>query len=310
MDNFDSKLKNIGFKSDPSLEQYLKSIDQFDLLQDEVANDKFKKMNCCREDLIKGHLKLVVKIAIDVFQFYVSKARAFDLMDLIQDGNETLLRCLDTFNEKQDVKFSTYLGNAIRNRLQDYIRANTGVLNLTKSAALRELHYNMGAICDMIDEGRDLEDIADAYGVTLQDLELVLNKHSFKQYDENNIPDLVDGLIDECQLGRIPADDDGDYVDFTSGHDEDYACSPDKTPEDQMIYNESIQNINRKLKTFRATLTPRQMFIFDNNMYGDKSLQELADELSTTRQNISQMKSRIMVKAIDYFDIDELKTFA
>lgn len=303
-----SKLSGLGLASDPAISQYLKSIDKYDLLEDAVTKNEIRSMLRHRDAIVSGHLKLVVKIAIDIFQIHHWQSRAFNLLDLIQEGNVTILQCIDSFDPNGTAKFSTYLANAVRNNLKAYIREHTGALNLSKSEAHRTIHYNYKQVKDLYDDPDvSTREIADTFQVSERDIELIMNKDNFSQYQEDPVIDVYDQMLDHNNIGMAPMDDDGNYMD-PYDVDADSCGQQSINPEANLIYKEELENLRIKIDEFRETLNNKQLIVFDHCIFSDTPQAEIASRLYMTPQSISNMKNRIMKAARNYFTLDDLKS--
>lgn len=89
-----------------SVRMYLKEIGKIDLLtfEEEVqlAQDIEKGSELARAKLINANLRLVVSIA----KKYIGRGLTF--LDLVQEGNQGLMRAVEKFDWKRGFKFSTY----------------------------------------------------------------------------------------------------------------------------------------------------------------------------------------------------------
>lgn len=83
-------------------------------IKEELENLIIEK-NKLKEDLIKGNLRLVVKI---VFSFCSKSNLKVDLIDLINEGNIGLIKGIEKFDYKAGKKLSTY----VRFWIEEYIR--------------------------------------------------------------------------------------------------------------------------------------------------------------------------------------------
>ncbi|MBI4039514.1 RNA polymerase sigma factor RpoD [Candidatus Daviesbacteria bacterium] len=96
---------NEGFVTDP-VRMYLKEIGRIKLLtfQDEIslAKRSEKSDREAKKRLIEANLRLVVSIA----KKYVG--RGMTLLDLIQEGNQGLIRAVEKYDWRRGYKFSTY----------------------------------------------------------------------------------------------------------------------------------------------------------------------------------------------------------
>lgn len=99
-----SKLE--GSESTDPVRQYLREIGRFPLLdaeeEIELAKRFEKKERRAKDKLIESNLRLVVSIA----KKYIG--RGLSLLDLIQEGNQGLIRAVEKYDWRRGFKFSTY----------------------------------------------------------------------------------------------------------------------------------------------------------------------------------------------------------
>ena len=107
---------------DKSIEQYFKNISKIKPLTKEEEKVLFQKVKNgdieARNKIIEANLKYVVKMA----KKYRGHGVSFN--DLISEGNLGLLKAMDKFDEKNDVKFYCYGIWWIRASLQNCIKEN------------------------------------------------------------------------------------------------------------------------------------------------------------------------------------------
>jgi RNA polymerase primary sigma factor len=89
------------------LQEYLKSIGQYDIYDYDKEQEMFAKFRetrdpHLRDDIINSNLKLVVSIAKKY------KGRGISFQDLIQEGNFGLIAAVEKFDHTLGYKFSTY----------------------------------------------------------------------------------------------------------------------------------------------------------------------------------------------------------
>jgi RNA polymerase primary sigma factor len=115
-----SAIEALGKLIDECDEKYKRSISQSGLHKDELkkrygeikeAEARFLKL---RNDFLSSNLRLVISFAVQYQHL------GMPIEDLIQEGNVALIRAIEKFNPKRDLKFSTYASWWIR---QAFIRA-------------------------------------------------------------------------------------------------------------------------------------------------------------------------------------------
>ncbi len=108
------------------VQMYLKEIGRTPLLTSDDEKELAKKIEKgdeeCRNKFIKANLRLVVSIA----KRYVNRSPNLSILDLIQEGNNGLMRAVDKFDYRRGFKFSTYahwwIRQAITRALADQSR--------------------------------------------------------------------------------------------------------------------------------------------------------------------------------------------
>ncbi len=159
--------------AEPSLETYLKEINEVPLLSAEEEKELARRVQEqdmeARERMIRANLRLVVSIAKN----YMNRGLSF--MDLIEEGNLGLLKAVERFNPDEECRFSTYatwwIKQAIRRALVNTaktVRIPSYMVELiTKwKNANRELTYRLG-------RQPSLEEVADEIGIPPENIHLV-----------------------------------------------------------------------------------------------------------------------------------------
>jgi len=109
-----------------SVQQYLKEIGKYDLIDAQMEKDLAKRIQAGDDEakniLARANLRLVVSIA----KRYASRSSNLTLLDLIQEGNIGLFKAVDKFDWTRGFKFSTYatwwIRQAITRALADQSR--------------------------------------------------------------------------------------------------------------------------------------------------------------------------------------------
>ena len=133
--------------SDQTLKMYLQEIGSIPILSNKLTLEYFAKLNntlaelsniedknikdnlqaeCnrLRNQIIEGHLRLVVSIAKNY------KYTTFDLLDLIQEGNKGLIRATYKYIPNPTTKFTTYATYWIRQSINQLVYIQKSLINL------------------------------------------------------------------------------------------------------------------------------------------------------------------------------------
>jgi len=247
-----------------SYQTYMRSIQKYPTYSHANSTQHYETIEQEYDSLIHGNLKLVAKIASEHANLWPS----FDIMDLIQEGNMALVKCVKSY-KKERGSFPTFLGFCVRVAIMRYIKDNTGALRLYKTKSQRTIFNNLTTIYSKYKEsGSSLSELADEFDVTVPDLELIL------------------GTYNPVDIESIKID----------------------SPEDKMIVDEDVMVIRTRISDFRDTLTRAQKEVFDRTMYtGTESLQSCSVSMGTSRAAVWNIKRRILKKAVDFFTTADLK---
>jgi RNA polymerase sigma factor (sigma-70 family) len=114
---------------DITLEKYLKEIDGSPLLNPDDEYELARRIielndPAARERLVRSNLRLVVNIA----KKYAN--RGMNLSDLIEEGNLGLLRAIDSFDTKFEVRFSTYAAWWIKQSIKRALQISTQPIHI------------------------------------------------------------------------------------------------------------------------------------------------------------------------------------
>lgn len=110
-----------------------------------------------REKLINGNLRFVRSVA------YQYRRPGFDVRDLIQEGNDGLIKAATKYDPKKGVKFISYAVWWIRNSIQTHIKDNTGCVKIPANTqiALRKLEKDIIKLTQKLQHNPSLEEIAE-----------------------------------------------------------------------------------------------------------------------------------------------------
>lgn len=250
-----------------SFKSYVKSLAAHPQFTEEESKQLLEGVTTLRQRLIDGNLKLIVKIAVEMHHNWSD----CDIMDYIQEGNETLLDIVDKFNPKKQVKFSSFLSYCVKNRILAFIKRNTGAVSLTDSKGQRAVFANLQEIRQELERGGLTPEVIKRFGVTFSDVNVILNVNDSRPLEEQDIID--DG------------------------------------PEELYIKNESMERLRRKISDFRKTLNDQELVVFDDVLYNQTtSLVNVAQFYNVSRQYMWKVKESVIEKAKEFFTEEDLES--
>lgn len=133
-----------------------------------------------KRQLIEANLRMVVKIA----NKYVGLG--LDLMDLIQEGNLGLMKAVEKYDYRKNVRFYTYSRWWIESYIDRALHEKARIIKIPYHMSFL-IHRTKRTIDELTDIGRvpSVEEIAEKLDKTPEEIEEVLKVIS--RYDQNNI---------------------------------------------------------------------------------------------------------------------------
>lgn len=149
---------------------YVQHINSFDLLgyEEEIRLFEARNRGCskARSTLVHRHLRMVVPIARSLEWHGVPCA------DLIQEGNIGLIQAVEKFDLGRGVRLCNYAVPWIKMGMYEYIIRNKDTVKFATTKPLRKMYFNLKRHLSA-DRGlsdREMESIAERYGVTIEDV--------------------------------------------------------------------------------------------------------------------------------------------
>ncbi len=259
--------------TDDSVKMYLKDIGQVPLLTSEEEVELAKRIKegdmDAKNKLCEANLRLVVSIA----KRYVGRGMQFQ--DLIQEGNQGLLKAVEKFDYERGFKFSTYATWWIKQSITRAIADQARTIRIP--VHMVETINKLGRVSrSLLQElGRDPSpaEIAKAMGISE---EKVIDIQKIAQ----------DPVSLEKPIGEEEDSHLGDFIEDTS------SVSPVERAETSMLREHLFQALN--------TLTPREQEVIIMR-YGlkdsrPKTLEEVGREFNVTRERIRQIEAKALRK--------------
>lgn len=263
-----------GIVSYNALQAYLSEIRKFSpLSKDEehrlaVSYYENKERDAAYK-LISSNLWLVVKIARE----YEKAARS--LLDLIQEGNIGLMEAVSNFDPYRGVRFPSYAVWWIRAYIIRFVIANWRMVKIGTTQAQRKLFFNLKK------EKERLEREGFYPAPQLLAEKLNVKEHEVLEMEQRlSLPDLsVDAPVSE--------DGEANFLNLTP--------SGALNAEELVAKKQMRRLLDAALADFRKTLNDKESLIFDGRLLSEEkaTLQEIADNLSLSKERIRQLEERI-----------------
>lgn len=247
-------------QTDKSNSNYIKN--QFDLIS---------SYNKLREKAINSNLRLVVSIAKRFFN------RGIDATDLINEGNIGLMKAVARFNTNKECKFSTYATWWIKQSIQRYMADKGNSIRIP-------VH---------------LYDEIKKYERSLYNFSLI----NGREPSDEEVANILEWNINKVlYIKDVKIRYNVDSLNRTIGEEEDTSLM-DVIPDFNSTSLENIVN-NKDLKESIADvikyLSPREQYVLNRRFGLDgsvpKTLDEVGNELSVTRERIRQVEAKALRK--------------
>jgi RNA polymerase sigma-32 factor len=230
--------------------------------------------------LVASNLRLVVKIAHEY------RRSAFQLLDLIQEGNMGLMQAVKKYDPFKGVKLSSYAAWWIRAYIIRFVMDNWRQVKLGTTQAQRKLFFNLG---------KEREKLL-SRGVEPTPRLLARNL----QVEERDVEEMTARMASEDLSLDAPISPGGDDGRVTRLDRLAHA----ETAPDQALGDEQLRRLFReKLDAFSAALTDeKERFIFGHRLLprpGEEplTLQQVGDRFGLTRERARQIEAK-MVKRL------------
>ncbi len=246
------------------------------LIERSQAGDK-----AARERLIEENLGLVRHI---VKRF---AGRGYDMEDLFQIGCIGLMKAIDKFDLKYEVRFSTYAVPMIQGEIKRFLR-DDGMVKVSRT--LKENGWKVKQAAERLSQqlGRDasLQELSEATGITVEDIVLAMDANvevesiykSIYQSDGNEIY-----LVDQVVGGSNGMNYNGVGRTVLSG-------SSHEDTEKERILNHML------LEQLLGKLDDREMELIRMRYFQDKTQVEVAKHMGISQVQVSRMEKRILLQ--------------
>ncbi len=256
-----------------SVRMYLKEIGKIDLLtfaqEVSLAKDIELGSNNAREGLINANLRLVVSIA----KKYIGRGLSF--LDLVQEGNQGLMRAVEKFDWKRGFKFSTYATWWIRQAITRAIadQAKTIRIPVHMVETINKVYKATRALTQKLGHEPSIEQIAEEVGISIDKVEEI---YRISQ--------------DTTSLATPVGDDDdsflGDFIEDTT------QPSPYEETSAELL-RESIEEVLGSLDERESKVLSLRFGLMGET---PKTLEEVGKIFAVTRERIRQIEAKALRK--------------
>lgn len=212
-----------------------------------------------KEELVNGNLKLVLSI----LRKYNNRCDNMD--DLFQVGCIGLIKAIDNFDLKFDVKFSTYAVPMILGEVKRYLRDNNSI---RVSRSIKDLAYHAllvkEELTNVLNREPSIREIAEKLEMT--------------EYEVSNA---IDSMKDTVSIFEPIYNDGGDTI-YLSDQIED-KNNKMKLIEDKIAIKEAINKLKDKEK-----------YIIQERFIVGKTQMELAEEIGISQAQISRLEKNAL----------------
>jgi RNA polymerase sigma-32 factor len=228
--------------------------------------------------LVASNLRLVVKIAHEY------RRTAFQLLDLIQEGNLGLMQAVKKYDPWKGVKLSSYAAWWIRAYIIRFLMENWRMVKLGTTQAQRKLFFNLSKEREKL-LARGIEPTPRLLAKNLDVEEAEVEEMSARMAADDLSLDAPAGPDDDGAQSRVERLADGGGA------------------ADERIGDEELRRLFReKLEAFAATIKdPKERYIFDRRLLppeGEQplTLQEIGAHFKLTRERARQIEAKLTAR--------------
>jgi RNA polymerase sigma-32 factor len=222
------------------------------------------------ERLVRGHLRLVVKIAIELDK------KRMHLLDLVQEGNLGLLHAVEKYDPERGAKLSVYAAWWMRAYMLRWLMANTRLVRIGTTAAQRTLFYNLGRAETAHGGNDDTTDrIAEELGVSVDDVTAM-----------------------QVRLGSSELSIHVESAEGGSSLGDRLAAPDDVRPDAQLRDAQTSAALRAAIERARAQLTPREREVLDARWMTDEqeSLTDVGARFGVSRERARQIEKKVLAR--------------
>lgn len=272
--------------SSTALHRYLQEIGQYRLLTHEEVEDLSIRFHehgdqDAAYQLVTANLRLVVKIAMDFQRYWMQ-----NFLDLIQEGNVGLVQAVKKFDPFRGVKFSYYAAYWIRAYILKFIMDNWRLVKIGTTQAQRKLFFSLNK------EKKLLE----AQGFK-PDTKLLASRLNVKEQEVIEMGQRL-GSQDFSLDSPLRSDSADSHLSFLP------ASGPGV--EEFVASSEVRERLAEVWEKMAAMVNEKEQVILTERLLSEspRTLQEIADQFSISRERVRQIETNLMKKIKMFFETE------
>ncbi|MBI1399359.1 RNA polymerase sigma factor RpoH [Hyphomonas sp.] len=281
MANTPTKAGSIALSPEQGLSRYLSEIRKFPMLE---KNEEFMLARQWRdhedteaaEKMVTSHLRLVAKIAMGY------RGYGLPMAEVISEGNVGLMQAVKKFDPEKGFRLATYAMWWIRAAIQEYILRSWSLVKLGTTAAQKKLFFNLRRLkgeMQALDEG-DLKP---------EQARLIAEKLNVTEDEVYSMNGRMSGS--DASL-NVPMGADGDM------EWQDWLADDELGTAETFANRQELDSRMELLTRAMEDLSERERHILTERRLIDepKTLEELSDQYSVSRERIRQIEVRAFEK--------------
>jgi RNA polymerase sigma-32 factor len=268
------------------LTNYLTAIRQFPLLKPEEELAYARRL---REDgdkdaayhLVTSHLRLVAKLAMRY------RGYGLPIADVISEGNIGLMQAVKRFDPAKGFKLATYATWWIKATIQDYILRSWSIVHISATSAQKRLFFNLRRLKSKIAALEEADMQPDHVATIARRLNV----------SEREVVEMNRRFLGDMSLNATSKEDDEEGAEWLER-----LPDPKSNFEEDVAERSELNWRRRVLTRALAQLSARERRIIEARWLSDTplTLDELAAELSVSRERVRQVEVRALEKARAY----------
>jgi RNA polymerase sigma-32 factor len=268
------------------LTNYLTAIKQFPLLkpEEELAYARRLREGGDRDaayHLVTSHLRLVAKLAMRY------RGYGLPIADVISEGNIGLMQAVKRFDPSKGFKLATYASWWIKATIQDYILRSWSIVQISATSTQKRLFFNLRRLKSKIAALEEADMQPDHVATIARRLNV----------SEREVIAMNRRFLGDMSLNATSREDDEEGAEWLER-----LPDPDSNFEEDVAERSELNWRRQVLTRALAQLTARERRIIEARWLSDTplTLDELAAELSVSRERVRQVEARALEKARTY----------